>query len=186
MAVHKIVRLLAMLAAAGLLALALRDPAVSLAESVIRLWWLVDSLPQQLVWSGLALIGLLVTCFLGRGPGPKRGRSEPRPPPRRSPSQVERLAQLIRLAETSPWAREVLGRYLSERAAGLRAVREGVPREEALEEIKAGRWPADPPLAEVLRPEGEEKDKDYAAKLAYTLEALERYVRGEGEGLEPD
>ncbi|MGQ9477719.1 MAG: DUF7269 family protein [Candidatus Bipolaricaulia bacterium] len=164
-----------MVAAAGLLALALRGPmAAFLTGPLTRLWWLVDSLPQRLVWGVLALLGFLVTFFLGRGP--KQVRPEPEPPPWRSPSQIERLAQLIQLAEDSPWARDLLRRRLRKVMAGLQALREGINLDEAQEAIESGRWPADPRLAAMLR-EGEAR---YAADLAYTLDALERYMHDEG------
>lgn len=191
MALRKIVRLLAILAAAGLLALALQGPvAAFLAGPLVRLWWLVDSLPQQLVWGVLALLGLLVAFSLGRGP--RRERPEPESPPSPSQTQLERLTQLIQLAETSPWARDLLGERLCRTAAGLRALREGVHLEEAWEEIQAGRWPTAPWVAVVLQPQpegnGKERrtlkgwiarnDRRYANELARALEALERYAQG--------
>ena len=190
---RKIAPALAVLIAAGVLALALQGPmAALLTEPLVRLWWFIDSLPQRLMWGALALLGLLVTFLLGRGPRRERPGSELESPPRRSPSQtqIDHLARLIRLAETSPWAREALGRYLRERAAGLRALREGIDLEEAREEIHQGRWPTDPRLAEVLRPEREGRDRhydydyDYAAKLVYVLDFLECYAKGEDFGLE--
>lgn len=182
MALRKIATALAMLAAAGLLALALQGSvAAPLAEPLVRLWWLIDALPQRLVWSALALIGFLLVYFLGHGPRQNRPKLGTKPPPRRSPPQIERLAQLIQLGETSLWAREVLALRLRERAADLRALREGLTLEEARTGIESGRWLADPRLARVLRPEmkegeGQASRYSYTAELAHALEALERYM----------
>ena len=179
MRLHRIGTLVAMMAAAGLLVLALRRPlAAFLDEAVIGLWWLVNVVPQQVIWVLLAVVGFVVAFSLGRSP--LRARVEPTPPspPRRT--QAERLSQLIELAETSQWAREVLGRRLSETTAGLRALREGRHPDEVREEIRSGRWPADPVLTGVLQPQGMEDGNNggYAQALAHTLHALERYSKG--------
>ena len=179
MELRKIRLLMGMLAAVGLLVLVLRRPlAAFLDEAVIGLWWLVNSVPQQVIWVLLAVVGFVVAFSLGRSPLRMRVEPTPSSPPRRT--QAERLSQLIELAETSQWAREVLGRRLSETTAGLRALREGRHPDEVREEVRSGRWPADPVLTGVLQPQGMEDGNNggYAQALAHTLHALERYSKG--------
>lgn len=172
--------LVAVLAAVGLLALTLRGPvAAVLEEPLLRLLQLVNYIPQQLIWSALTIMGLVFALYLGRG----MRRKSPEPIPARPPSQtqLERLTSLIELAETSSWARDVLGRRLSETAAGLRALREGVHPDQVREEIRTGRWPAHLPVMAVLRPERERNGghvEPYADQLDTALDALECYVRG--------
>lgn len=180
MDLRRVGKLVAMLAIVGLVVLALRGPvAAFLEEPLIRLWRLVQYIPQQMIWVALAAIGFVVTFSLGRGQ--RRKRPQPialRPP---SQTQLERLSQLIELADTSMWARDVLARRLTETASGLRALREGIHRDEALKEIRTGRWPAYPALAAVLHPKREEEetnDQTYSDELARALHALECYAQG--------
>jgi len=180
MDLRRIRRLVAVLAAAALLGLALWGRvAASLEEPLFRLWWLINSIPQQWIWGILAILGFIAAFSLGRG----QHQENPQPisPRPTSQTQLERLSQLIELADTSPWARDVLGRRLSETAAVLRALREGIHRDEALKEIRSGRWPAHPLLAAVLHPkrEGEERNNQiYTDELVHALHALERYAQG--------
>jgi hypothetical protein len=186
MALRRIGGILAVIAAVGLLALSLRGPvAAVLEEPLLRLLQMVNSIPQQLIWSALAIVGFVFALFLGRGMQQKS--PEPIPPRPPSQTQLERLTRLIELAETSSWARDVLGRRLSETAAGLRALREGVHPDQVREEIRTGRWPAHLPVMAVLRPERERNRghvKPYADQLDTALDAMECYVRG--GTLEPD
>ncbi|MFP3898280.1 MAG: hypothetical protein ACLFVD_03115 [Dehalococcoidia bacterium] len=179
MELRRIGLLMGMLAVVGLLVLVLRGPLATLLEGpIMGLWWLVNSVPQQVIWVLLALVGSVVAFSLG--PGPRREGVEltfPSPPRR---TQAERLSQLIELAEASQWARGVLGRRLTETTAGLRALREGRHLDEVREEIRSGRWPANPVLAAVLQPDGMEEGNSggYAQALAHALHALERYSKG--------
>lgn len=168
-----------MLTAAALLALILYGPADALLrEPLARLRWLMDSLPQQLIWMLLSIIGFVVILSLAGGPQSK----QPEPMPMRSmrESQLERLAALIQLGETSPWARDVLGQRLRETAARLRVLREGVSLDSVRAEIGTGRWPTQPRVAAVLLSDKEVQSKDlnYPHDLAYALDVIERYAQG--------
>lgn len=179
MVLHKIVKALVVLAGAALLPLVLYGPADALLrEPLSRLWWLIDSLPQQLIWLVLSIVGFVVIFSLARGPHQK----QPEPLHRRSTreNQLERLTALIQLGETSRWARDVLGQRLRETAARLRALREGIPLDSARMEIRAGRWPAHSRVTAVLLSGNAEQSKDtnYPDDLAYALDAIERYAQG--------
>lgn len=179
MGLRRIARIAAALGAVGLLALALRGPVASLEEPLVQLWRVIDSIPQQWLWGVLALLGFVLAFSLGRGP--RQDRSEPIRLRPSSQTQHERLSELIELADTSPWARDVVGRRLSETASILRALIEGIHRDEALKEIRAGRWPTTLSAAMVFQrqPENTESlSKDYADELASALDALECYAKG--------
>jgi hypothetical protein len=179
MALRKIVRVLAVLAAAALLALILYGPTDALLrEPLSRLWWLMDSLPQQLIWVVLSIIGFVVILSLAGGSHVK----QPEPLPRRSvrESQLERLAALIQLGQTSGWARDVLGQRLRETAARLRALREGMPLDSVRAEIRTGRWPTQPRVAALLLSDkdAQSENLNYPHDLAYALDVIERYAQG--------
>ncbi len=175
----KIVKLLILVVAVVLLTAVLHAPiATLLTEPLTRLWWLVDSLPQRLTWTVLAVLGFALAIALGRK---SRLPAQKSTPARSCPyTEVERLTKLIELGNRSVWARDVLARRLCETAAGLQALREGVLRGQAREEILAGRWPADRSVSEVLQPQHKKPGGHYAHELAEALDSLERYAR-EGE-----
>lgn len=173
-------KLVAVLAAVGLLGLVLRGPvAASLEDPLVHLWWLVNSIPQQWIWGMLAVLGFIVAFSVGRAP--RQEKPETTPPHTPSQTQLQRLSELIELAGTSQWARDVVGRRLSETAAGLRALREGTHRDDVREEIRTGRWPAHSHVRAVLQTKRESEDMEsesYADALAGALDALERYAQG--------
>ncbi len=169
---------LAILMGSAALALIMRGPAEALLrEPLAFLWWLIDSLPQQLIWSMLTIIGFLMVFSLARGPRHERPYSPVAPTPHET--ETQRLTQLILLAENSDWAREVMGRRLSETAAALRALREREQRGRVRDEILTGCWPADRSVSEV-QPRQPENRGRYAREVAQSLDSLERYAR-EGE-----
>ena len=180
MGLHRMGRLVALLAIVGLLALALRGPvSASLEEPLVRLWWAVRSIPEQWVWGTLAVLGFIVAFTLGRGS--HHERPEPTLVRRPSQTQYERLSELIDLARTSPWARDVLGRRLSDTAAVLRALSEGIHRDDAREEIRTGRWPTELQMTAVLHPKRESAvshSESYIDELAGALGTLECYAQG--------
>ncbi len=175
----KVVKLLVLVAAVVMLTAALHAPvAALLTEPLSRVWWLVDSLPQRLIWIAVAALGLVIAIALGRRPRqPGQGITHAGSS---AHTEVERLARLIEMSNRSAWARDVLARRLCETTAGLRALREGVQRGQAREEILAGCWPADTGVSEVLQPRHPDSDGRYARELDRSLDSLERYAR-EGE-----
>jgi hypothetical protein len=173
---RKVVRLMIFAAAVVLLAIVVHPPMTALlTEPLARLWWLVDSLPQRLVWIVLAALGFVLAVILGRRqPTPSPEVAQPR---QSSYTEDARLAELIELSDHSIWARDVLGRRLCETAAGLRALREGVHRDQVREELLTGRWPSTRSVADVLQPRQQETDVSYISELARALDSLERYAR---------
>jgi len=170
----------AVLAIAALLISAVRVPVDTLLrEPLTRLWWLVDSLPQQLIWWVLAIAGFVAVLSYTRGLQQSKQEASAKPMVRET--QLDRLTALIRLADTSPWARDVLGRRLCQTAAGLRALREGIHLDDARQQLRAGRWPNQQRFAAVLQPHREEEwtlSDSYADDLRHTLDAMERYGHG--------
>ncbi len=173
---RKVAVFVAVLAVAALLAIVLQAPVHALlAEPLAQLWLLVDAIPQRLIWIVVAVLGFVIAFSFSRGPG-KEG-SEPaqlRPP---TQTQIERLSELVELAETSNWARDVLGRRLCHTAAGLRALQEGIRQDEARDEIRSGRWPLNPSLVRVFHPQETGRRRDYAREMACALDALEGYAQ---------
>ena len=173
---RKVVRLMIFAAAAVALAIVVHRPmAVLLTEPLAQLWWLVDSLPQRLVWIVVAVAGFVLAVILGRRQSTLA--PEVAQPRTSSYNEVARLAELIELSDHSIWARDVLGRRLCETAAGLRALREGVHRDQVREEVLTGRWPSTRSVADVLQPRQQEIDVSYISELARALDSLERYAR---------
>ena len=178
MARSKVVTIAAVLAVTALLAIVIHTPvAALLAEPLARFWVLVDAVPQRLIWIVLAVLGFAIAFSLGRAPHREISESTPSHPP--SPTQIERLSELIELAETSIWARDILGRRLSHMAAGLRALQQGIRHDEARHEIRTGQWPPNPSLARVFHPHDSGITREYARDLACALDTLEGYI-GEG------
>lgn len=176
---HRISRRLALLAAVGtvilivhrLLDTVLKDP-------LTRLWLWVDAIPEHLIWSTLAIVGFVIVLKF-----PQRTQRQLMPPrvtPPRHETQVERLAKLIDLGETSAWARDMLRWRLVEMAACLRSLREGIELDQARKELDAGQWPT-PQVAAALQ-RGREvdgsKNEGYRNELALALDAIERYAQG--------
>jgi len=180
MDLRRIAKLLALLAAAGLLGFALqRTLAASIEEPLLGLWWAVRSIPEQWVWGTLAVLGFIVAFTLGRGS--RHERPEPTLLRRPSQTQQERLSELIELARTSPWARDVVSGRLRETAAVLRALREGVHRDDAREEIRTGQWLALLQMTDVSGPKREgtgSEGENYIDELAGALSTLECYAQG--------
>jgi len=173
---RNVVRIMIFAAAVVLLAIVVHPPMTALlTEPLAQLWWLVDSLPQRLVWIVLAVFGFVLAVMLGRGqrmPAPEGAQ-----PRTSSYTELARLAELIELSDHSIWARDVLGRRLCETAAGLRALREGVHRDQVREEVLTGRWPSTRSVTDVLQPRQQETDGSYIRGLARALDSLERYAR---------
>ncbi len=174
-----IVKLLTLVVAVVLLTVVLHAPIATLVtEPLTHIWWLVDSLPQRLTWIVLAVLGFALTIALGDRSHLPAQESKPA---RSCPyTEVERMTKLIELSNHSVWARDVLARRLCDTAAGLQALREGVLRSQAREEILAGHWPADGSVSEVLQPQHKNTGGHYADELARALDSLEQYAR-EGE-----
>jgi len=179
MGLHRGAKIVAALAIVGLLALALRGPVASLEEPLVRLWWIVRFIPEQLIWSAVALLGFVLAVSLGHGPRTRRLEAAGlRPSPQ---TQHQRLSELIELARTSPWARDVVSRRLRETAAVLRALREGVHRDDAREEIRTGQWLALLQMTDVSGPKREgtgSEGENYTEELAGALSTLECYAQG--------
>ncbi len=173
---RKVVRLMIFAAAVVALTIVVHPPmAALLTEPLAQLWWLVDSLPQRLVWIVLAVAGFVLAVTVGRRqptPTPEVAQAHPS-----SYTEVARLAELIELSNRSLWARDVLSRRLCETAAGLRALREGVHRDQVRQEVLTGRWPSTRTVADVLQPRQQEGDGNYVRGLAGALDSLERYAR---------
>jgi len=171
---------LAILMASAALALLVRVPVDTLLrEPLALMWWLIDSLPQQLIWGMLTVIGFLMAFSLTRGP--RNDRPESAVASALPETRVQQLTQLILLAENSGWARDVMGRSLRETAAALRALREGIPLDLARQALREGRWLNQQSFAAVPQPHREEEQTlsdSYADDLGHTLDAMERYAHG--------
>ncbi|MBC7097951.1 hypothetical protein H5T52_02360 [Candidatus Bipolaricaulota bacterium] len=147
---------------------------------LVRLWWLMDSLPQGLVWLVAVAVGALAGLrALGSMPRAERPRpQEPRPPD----SQLIELVRLIRRAEYSPAARRELARRLARTAVGIRARREGVPPRQAWADLRAGRWPQEEELLLVLVPPRfpwpARTGQNYLESLSRAVELLSLKARG--------
>lgn len=172
----RIVWLFALLALTVLLIMAAHDPVRALLrEPLTHLALLADTIPQRITWIVVAVLGFAIALSLGRIPHRESAVSSRLRP--LSPSQIERLGDLIELAETSVWARDVVRRRLTLMAAGLRSLHRGIHPDEARDEIRTGRWPLDPSLARLLHPEHYGVGRDYVGELAGALDALEGYVQ---------
>lgn len=144
-----------------------------LVDPALRVFLILDSLPQGLVW----LLVLLVLSFLAlkffhvfRAEAPqKEKRGSP-------PSLFLRdLVFLLRRARYSPWARRAVRWRLARIAVALRTERELVSPDQVWEEIRDGRWPKDPVLSGFLRGEGR---GNFLKELEEALDSLYRYAEG--------
>jgi len=122
------------------------------ADPLVRLWWLIDSLPQGLVWLAMGAVGaaLALRTWL-RMPAPRRGRREFLAKGEAVP-QLAALAALIRRAEYSGAARRRLASRLARLAVGMRSHAEALPPQHIWTELRQGRWPSDPELRTLFSP----------------------------------
>ncbi len=145
----------------------------------------VDALHQGVVWNvllfavGVALLRHALLRLSQGGPPSPAARGSP---PDREPSDLARLADLVRRAETSALARQAIGRRLSGIAVALRTQREGIPPEKAWEEFKQEEWPPNRELAGVLRPEEgwnrPRRAPGYRQRLHAAVDLLSQYADG--------
>ncbi len=148
-----------------------------LATPFLYVGWFLDRLPQVLVWGTLMVLGVLVARRMGQRRA-HAGFRQRLPLPSRDELAV--LAHQIKMSDRSLWARRRLGARLSRTAVAIRVRREGVEPELAWRELRAGHWPADTILAEVLRPPRRGRMRDtYAKDLERSLSLLEGWRRGE-------
>ena len=144
-----------------------------LVDPALRVFLILDSLPQGLVW----LLALLVLSFLAlkffRVFGSEAPRKE-KPGPSSS-LFLRDLVFLLRRARYSPWARRAVRSRLARIAVALRTERELVSPEKVWEEILNGRWPKDPVLSNFLRGEG---SGNFFKELEEALDSLYRYAKG--------
>jgi len=151
-------------------------------DGIVYLVWLVDALPQILVWFGLLAVLLVLTLRLGRG-GPRKPKdvagflpSEP------AQSDLAQLTACIRHAESLPHARWVLRQRLGKTAVGLRMKREAISQRQAWDDVTEGRWPAHPDLQTVLHAErGGARwvpRRGYVQQLARAVDRLWLYAEG--------
>lgn len=145
-----------------------------------RAIWFVDSLHQGLVWTVfLAVLGYLTVRLGARA---RTGRVPPPSSVQPEPSELTRLANVIRRARTSPVARRELARRLTQTAVVVRAQREGIPLRQAWDDIESGKWPPNPALAAVLRPRDiralPARRGDPLREIDRAVSALWNYARG--------
>lgn len=140
------------------------------ADPLVRLWWLIDSLPQGLVWLAVAAVGTMAALRAWAG--------MPSSPRHRRPTgggeavpQLAALALLIRRAEYSGAARRRLAARLARLAVGMRARKEAIPARIAWRELRAGTWPEEVPLRAVLSPK-----RTVLIRPGEYLDALEKGV----------
>ncbi len=177
---RRVAKVAAALAIAALLISAVRIPVDTLLrEPLTQLWWLLDSLPQQLIWWVLSIVGFTAVLSFTRALHHSNQESTVKPIVRET--QLDRLTALIELGETSAWARDVLGRRLCQTAAGLRALQEGIHLDDARQQLRQGRWPEQHGVAALLQPHSDKAptpNESYADDLEHTLDAMERYAQG--------
>lgn len=144
-------------------------------DPALRVFLLLDALPQGLVW--LLALGVLGLLAWRRFRWP---RAPSRPAAGKEQAKevgAEELVGTLRRARFSPWARRHLRSRLARLAVALRCEREGVSPAEAWADLHQGRWPPDPRVRAFLR--GEDA-QNFFEDLAHALEALERYALGGG------
>ncbi|MGQ9699605.1 MAG: hypothetical protein ACUVQS_00795 [Candidatus Bipolaricaulaceae bacterium] len=146
-----------------------------LVDPALRLFLLLNALPQGLVWLLavvlLALLSLRLFWFSPREPRTrekKRGAAS-------EVSPVRELALLLRRASYSPWARRALRYRLASILVALRTEREPIPANQVWEELRSGRWPGENAMGRFLR--GQDA-QDFRASLKQALDELSRYAEG--------
>ncbi len=144
-----------------------------LVDPALRIFLILDSLPQGVVW----LLALLVLFFLAlkffRIFGPEAPRKEKKE--LSSTLFLRDLVFLLRRARYSPWARRAVRWRLARIAVALRTERELVSPDQVWEEIRDGRWPKDPVVSGFLRGEG---GGNFLKELEKALDSLYRYAQG--------
>jgi hypothetical protein len=144
-----------------------------LVDPALRVFLILDALPQGLVW----LLVLLVLGFLALKFFRVFGAGAPRneKPGASSSLFLRDLVSLLRRSRYSPWARRAVRWRLARIAVALRMERELISPDRAWEEIREGRWPKDPVLSAFLRGEG---GGNFLRELEEALDSLYRYAQG--------
>lgn len=121
------------------------------ADPLVRLWWVIDSLPQGLIWLAVAALGAAVglRAWLAL---PEREGTRRLVPAGEARPRLSELAALIRRAEYSGAARRRLASRLARLAVGMRARAEALPPQRIWMELRRGQWPQDPELRALLSP----------------------------------
>lgn len=147
-----------------------------LVDPAVRLFWLLDSLPQAVIWVvltvGLGFLSLRLLLFPREGPA-----QDHRVRKRLGKSALVELVQTIKNTRALPWYRRALEHRLARLAVTIRLERELIPAQKAWDELRSGSWPHSPALKDLLR--GETKG-DFLSALSQALEELERYAKGGG------
>ncbi|RLE29170.1 hypothetical protein DRJ54_05150 [Candidatus Acetothermia bacterium] len=149
-----------------------------IADPLVRLWWLIDSLPQGLIWLAVAALGAAVGLRAWLALPEREGRRRLVPAGEARP-RLSELAALIRRAEYSGTARRRLAARLARLAVSARARRESIPPQVAWRELRAGRWPEDETLRAVLSPpRALSRPGDFLSALEQGLDALTQLTKG--------
>lgn len=144
-----------------------------LVDPALRVFLILDSFPQGVVWIFVVGILLFLSLQLMRQ-WPRERRRVARPEKTRS-SRARELLLLLRRAQYSPWARRALRHRLARILVALRTERELVSSQQAWEELWAGKWPGNCALGRFLR--GEDA-RDFMSSIKDALEELFRYAQG--------
>lgn len=145
-----------------------------LVDPALRLFLLLDALPQGLMW----LLAVVVLAFLSLRLfwfSPREPRTREKRKPAAEVSPVLELALLLRKASYSPWARRALRYRLASILVALRTEREPIPANQVWEELRSGRWPGENAMGRFLR--GQDA-RDFRASLKQALDELARYAEG--------
>lgn len=145
-----------------------------LVDPALRLFLILNALPQGLVWISavvlLALLGLRLFWFFPREPRTRESRGDAL-----EAHPARELVLLLRRASYSPWARRALRYRLAAILVALRTEREPIPANQVWEELRSGRWPGDNVLGRFVQ--GQDS-RDFRASLNQALDELSRYAEG--------
>ena len=174
--------LLLSLALAGIFVFGMQDLLVALISPVLMLFWLIDLLPEFVVWAMVVILGAAVAQRARRAlPLHHHTQLEVKKEPISFTENetVAYIASLVQQANTSMVARDILGRHLAELAVSLLCRRQCISPPEAWNLMHRGKWPMDQRIYRVLfPPQALRPAKKYLQALEYTVTFLEHYDRG--------